>query len=71
MRLEVHATDAGSRIALAPEDSTGEWCRIDGTDVRGWWLEDVVNYLTVTGSVVEAFCRGNEFSLVITWSRIG
>jgi hypothetical protein len=71
VRLEVHATDTSGRIALAPEDSAGEWRRIDSTDVRGWWLEDVVDYLTMTGSIVDAFCRGNAFSLEITWTRMG
>ena len=67
---EVHTTDTGGRIAFAPEGSVGEWRRIAGTDMRGWWLGDLVDSVTATGSVVETFSRGNAFSLVITWTHM-
>jgi hypothetical protein len=69
--VDVTITDAFGRITVGP-DAQAEletWTSIDTTTAERWWLFDAVDYLRFCGYTVDLRYRGDEWVLVLTWSR--
>jgi hypothetical protein len=71
-RMDVTVTDSTGRIAIGPPGALdlGTWKEIDTNDAEKWWFLDAVEHLRVSGYAVEVRYKGDEWFILLTWSRL-
>jgi hypothetical protein len=69
--LNVTITDTHGRITVGPaaQSEMDNWTAIETTTAERWWLFNAVDYLRLCGHTVDVRVHGDDWALVLTWSR--